>query len=126
MFETFWLDVPDSWLGRRRELAGPWGARRRSGAAKDVRQRFIIPHYPQTILEEAGAIYARVAPDDPLVVRDGNLVTGQKQESSSEQALVLLHAMTGKSRWGDAAPASPPHFPRPGASSLERGVRCQG
>jgi putative intracellular protease/amidase len=58
---------------------------------------FLIPHYPQTVLEEAGSIYSRVAPNDPLVIRDGKLVTGQNQQSASEYALVLLHTMTGKS-----------------------------
>jgi putative intracellular protease/amidase len=56
---------------------------------------FLIPHFPQTVLEEAGSLYSRVAPNDPLVVRDGKLVTGQNQQSASEYALVLLHAMTG-------------------------------
>ncbi|MEJ1968253.1 MAG: type 1 glutamine amidotransferase domain-containing protein [Rhizomicrobium sp.] len=58
---------------------------------------FLIPHYPQTVLEEAGAHYSRVAPDDPYVIRDGRLVTGQNQQSASEYALVFLHAMTGAS-----------------------------
>jgi putative intracellular protease/amidase len=57
---------------------------------------FVIPHFPQTVLEEAGSIYSRVAPNDPLVVRDGKLVTGQNQQSASEYALVLLHTMTGR------------------------------
>ena len=58
---------------------------------------FLIPHYPQTVLEEAGGVYSRVAPDDPYVIREGKLVTGQNQQSASEYALVLLHAMTGSS-----------------------------
>jgi putative intracellular protease/amidase len=58
---------------------------------------FLIPHYPQTVLEEAGSVYQRVAPNDPLVVVDGKLITGQNQQSASEYALVLLHAMTGSS-----------------------------
>jgi putative intracellular protease/amidase len=58
---------------------------------------FLIPQYPQTVLEEAGTVYSRVAPNDPLVVVDGKLVTGQNQQSASEYALVLLHAMTGSS-----------------------------
>ena len=58
---------------------------------------FLIPHFPQTVLEESGSIYSRVAPDDPYVIRDGRLVTGQNQQSASEYALVLLHAMTGHS-----------------------------
>jgi putative intracellular protease/amidase len=58
---------------------------------------FLIPHYPQTVLEEAGALYSRVAPDDPKVIRDGKLITGQNQQSASEYALVMLHAMSGES-----------------------------
>ena len=58
---------------------------------------FLIPHYPQTVLEQAGSLYQRVAPNDPLVVIDGKLITGQNQQSASEYALVLLHAMTGAS-----------------------------
>jgi putative intracellular protease/amidase len=58
---------------------------------------FLIPHYPQTVLEESGARYTRVAPNDPCVVVDGKLVTGQNQQSASEYAIVLLHTMAGNS-----------------------------
>jgi putative intracellular protease/amidase len=58
---------------------------------------FLIPHYPQTVLEQAGSTYSRVAPDDPYVVRDGKLVTGQNQQSASEYSLLFLHTLTGKS-----------------------------
>jgi putative intracellular protease/amidase len=58
---------------------------------------FLIPHYPQTVLEEVGSKYARVGANDPYVIRDGKLVTGQNQQSASEYALVLLHTMTGQS-----------------------------
>jgi putative intracellular protease/amidase len=58
---------------------------------------FLIPHYPQTVLEEVGSVYSRVGADDPYVIRDGKLVTGQNQQSASEYALVLLHTMTGAS-----------------------------
>jgi hypothetical protein len=58
---------------------------------------FLIPHFPQTVLERAASVYQRVAPSDPLVVVDGKLITGQNQQSGSECALVLLHAMTGAS-----------------------------
>jgi putative intracellular protease/amidase len=58
---------------------------------------FLIPHYPQTVLEEVGSVYSRVGADDPYVIRDGKLVTGQNQQSASEYALVLLHTMTGNS-----------------------------
>lgn len=56
---------------------------------------FLIPHFPQVVLEEVGSRYSRLAPNDPYVVRDGKLITGQNQQSASEYALVLLHAMTG-------------------------------
>jgi len=58
---------------------------------------FLIPHYPQKVLEEAGGEYERVGVNDPYVVKDGRLVTGQNQQSASEYALVLLHAMSGQS-----------------------------
>jgi putative intracellular protease/amidase len=58
---------------------------------------FLIPQYPQTVLEEVGTKYARVGANDPYVIRDGKLVTGQNQQSASEYALVLLHTMTGQS-----------------------------
>jgi len=87
-------NVPDRIRGRRTTgytLEGDQELQRTFGSS------FLIPHYPQTVLEEAGSIYARVAPNDPLVIRDGKLVTGQNQQSASEYALVLLHAMTGES-----------------------------
>ena len=62
---------------------------------------FLIPHYPQKVLEEAGAHYQRVAVNDPLVVVDGSLVTGQNQQSASEYALALLHVMARRSPVAD-------------------------
>jgi putative intracellular protease/amidase len=35
--------------------------------------------------------------DDPYVIKDGKLVTGQNQQSASEYALVLLRTLSGKS-----------------------------
>lgn len=58
---------------------------------------FVIPHYPQTVLEGTGAVYTRVGANDPCVVVDGKLVTGQNQQSASEYALALLHVMAGRS-----------------------------
>ena len=63
---------------------------------------FLIPHYPQKVLEEAGGNYQRVAPNDPYVIKDGQLVTGQNQQSASEYALVLLRALSGKSPVSEA------------------------
>jgi putative intracellular protease/amidase len=87
-------NIPDRVRGRRvtgYTLEGDQALERMFGSG------FLIPHYPQTVLEEAGTHYSRVAPNDPLVVIDGKLVTGQNQQSASEYALVLLHAMTGSS-----------------------------
>jgi putative intracellular protease/amidase len=58
---------------------------------------FIIPHYPQTVLEKSGAIYTSTKPYTPKVVIDGKLITGQDQSAASEYALALLHKMTGHS-----------------------------
>jgi len=60
-------------------------------------KNFLIPHFPQTVLEEVGSDYSRVAPDDPYVIRDGKLITGQNQQSATEYALVFLHTLTGHS-----------------------------
>jgi putative intracellular protease/amidase len=87
-------NIPDRVRGRRvtgYTLEGDHALERLFGSG------FLIPHYPQKVLEEAGTVYSRVAPNDPLVVIDGKLVTGQNQQSASEYALALLHAMTGSS-----------------------------
>ena len=87
-------NIPDRIRGRRATgytLEGDQNLQRMFGPG------FLIPHFPQTVLEEAGAVYSRVAPDDPLVIVDGKLVTGQNQQSASEYALVLLHRMAGAS-----------------------------
>jgi putative intracellular protease/amidase len=86
-------NIPDRVRGRRTTgytLEGDQELQRMFGSD------FLIPHYPQTILEDVGSLYSRVAPNDPYVIRDGMLVTGQNQQSASEYALVLLHAMTGQ------------------------------
>jgi putative intracellular protease/amidase len=56
---------------------------------------FLIPSYPQEVLEKTGATYASRGPVDPFVVDDGKLITGQNQQSASEYALVLWHALAG-------------------------------
>src|SRR5271154_1739321 len=58
---------------------------------------FIIPHYPQTVLENTGAVYSSIEAYKPKVVIDGKLITGQDQSAASEYALALLHLMTGHS-----------------------------
>ena len=57
---------------------------------------FLIPHYPQTVLEETGAIYTSAEPYAPKVVIDGKLITGQNQQSASEYGLALRHKLTGE------------------------------
>lgn len=84
-------NIPDRARGRRTTgytLEGDRELQRLFGSD------FLIPHLPQVVLEEAGSHYTRVAPNDPYVVQDGKLITGQNQQSASEYALVLLHAMT--------------------------------
>jgi putative intracellular protease/amidase len=86
-------NIPDRVRGRRTTgytLEGDQALQRMFGTG------FLIPHFPQTVLEQAGSIYTRVAPNDPYVIKDGKLVTGQNQQSASEYALVFLHSMTGE------------------------------
>jgi putative intracellular protease/amidase len=56
---------------------------------------FLLPHYPQAVLEEVGADYSATEYTQPRVIQHGRLVTGQNQQSASEYGLVLLHALTG-------------------------------
>ena len=58
---------------------------------------FVIPHYPQTVLEEAGGLYSSIQPYTPKVIIDGKLITGQDQSAASEYAIALLHLMSGHS-----------------------------
>jgi putative intracellular protease/amidase len=58
---------------------------------------FLIPHYPQKVLEDAGTVYSSVGWTDPRVVVDGKLITGQNQQSASEYAIALLHMIAGES-----------------------------
>jgi putative intracellular protease/amidase len=58
---------------------------------------FIIPNYPQTVLEKTGAIYSSTKPYTPKVIIDGKLITGQDQSAASEYALAFLRTMTGHS-----------------------------
>ena len=87
-------NIPDRIRGRKvtgYTLEGDLGLQKMFGST------FEIPHYPQTVLEEVGAKYSRVAPNDPYVVLDGKLLTGQNQQSASEYALIFLHALSGES-----------------------------
>lgn len=59
--------------------------------------RFAIPHYPQTTLEQAGAVYTSAGLHAPHVVVDGKLVTGQNQQSGSEYGIALFHILAGHS-----------------------------
>lgn len=58
---------------------------------------FVLPNYPQTVLEENGAIYTRDEQYSPHVVVDGQLVTGTNQQSASEYAIALLEVLNGSS-----------------------------
>ena len=57
---------------------------------------FVIPHYPQEVLESTGAIYSSIQPYTPRVIIDGKLITGQDQSAASEYAIAFRHLMTGK------------------------------
>ena len=72
---------------------------------RQAEEGFKIPHYPQTILEEAGTAYTNAEPWTPRVVQDGKLVTGQNQQSASEYGIVLFHVLAGRSPVATSAPA---------------------
>src|SRR5277367_2758906 len=87
-------NIPDRVRGRRTTgytLEGDHALQRMFGSG------FLIPNYPQTVLEKTGAIYTSTKPYTPKVVVDGKLITGQDQSAASEYALALLHKMTGQS-----------------------------
>ena len=62
---------------------------------KYVGPGFLLPNYPQQVLEAAGTHYTGVEYTQPCVVDDGQLVTGRNQQSATEYGVVLLHAITG-------------------------------
>jgi putative intracellular protease/amidase len=87
-------NIPDRIRGRRTTgytLEGDQELQRLFGAG------FIIPHFPRTVLVETASIYSCVGASDPYVIKGGKLITGQNQQSASEYALVLLHAIIGTS-----------------------------
>jgi putative intracellular protease/amidase len=57
---------------------------------------FVIPRYPQTSLEQAGAIYTSAAARSPHVVVDAKLITGQNQQSASEYGVALRRVLAGQ------------------------------
>jgi hypothetical protein len=61
---------------------------------------FIIPHNPQTSLEEVGVVYSRAGLHAPHVMVDGKLITGQNQQSASEYGMALFHILAGQTAFG--------------------------
>ena len=57
---------------------------------------FVIPHFPQQVVESTGALYSCAAPQTPHVVVDGRLITGQNQQSASEYGIAFYQLMAGK------------------------------
>jgi putative intracellular protease/amidase len=67
---------------------------------QELEQRYrmktpVVPHYPQVVLEAAGALYEAKPPRTPHVVRDGKLLTGQNQQSSTPLAEALAGMIGG-------------------------------
>jgi putative intracellular protease/amidase len=56
-----------------------------------------IPNFPQPTLEAAGAEYSCANHYEVHVVVDDKLITGQNQQSASEYALTIIHALSGRS-----------------------------
>lgn len=55
-----------------------------------------VPVYPQPAMEKVGIDFVHVGPQGVRVVVDGNLVTGQNQQSASEYSLQFNHLLFGK------------------------------
>jgi putative intracellular protease/amidase len=65
-----------------------------------------LPNYPQPAMEKAGVVFASAEPHGVCVIVDGNIVTGQNQQSASEYGLAFHHALLGRNPvaiTGDAA-----------------------
>ncbi|GAB7071236.1 type 1 glutamine amidotransferase domain-containing protein [Mycobacterium hodleri] len=84
-------NVPDRLRGRR-----VTGYSRAEDAVLEE-YGFTFPHFPQTVLEEAGGRYTSAGLAEPCVVVDGRLITGQNQQSASEYGIALLHLVAGRS-----------------------------
>ncbi|PRY04460.1 type 1 glutamine amidotransferase domain-containing protein [Paraburkholderia sp. BL25I1N1] len=55
-----------------------------------------VPNYPQPVMEKAGIEFVNVEPQGVRVVVDGQLVTGQNQQSASEYSIQFNHLLFGK------------------------------
>jgi putative intracellular protease/amidase len=55
----------------------------------------VVPHYPQVVLEGAGALYECKPARTAHVVKDGRLLTGQNQQSSTPLAAELAGMLGG-------------------------------
>lgn len=56
-----------------------------------------LPNYPQPAMEKAGILFSSAKPHGVCVIVDGNIVSGQNQQSASEYGLALHHALVGES-----------------------------
>jgi putative intracellular protease/amidase len=56
----------------------------------------VISNYPQTVLEEAGAIFMGAKANADNVIVEKKLVTGQNPSSASDYGIALLHLMIGR------------------------------
>jgi putative intracellular protease/amidase len=56
-----------------------------------------IPNFPQPVMEAAGMRFSCAEPWNVRVVVDGNLITGQNQQSASEYSIAFNHLLAGKS-----------------------------
>lgn len=65
--------------------------------AEKVYGKGFIPNFPQPILEKAGVDFVHVEEWGVRVVVDGNLITGQNQQSASEYSLAYNHLLAGGS-----------------------------
>jgi len=86
-------NIPDRVAGRK----ATGFSRREDAEVEAIYGANFIPNFPQPVMEAAGVDFVHVEPWGVRVVIDGNLITGQNQQSASEYAIAFNHLLAGES-----------------------------
>ncbi|WP_431103039.1 type 1 glutamine amidotransferase domain-containing protein [Roseateles noduli] len=62
---------------------------------EDLYGKDFIPNFPQPVMEAAGIQFVHTTPWGVRVVVDGQLITGQNQQSASEYGIAFNHLLDG-------------------------------
>ncbi|BBD96966.1 type 1 glutamine amidotransferase domain-containing protein [Sphingobium amiense] len=84
-------NVPERVSGR----AATGFSRIEDAQVEDLYGKDFVPNFPQPVMEAAGIRFSATDPWGIHVVVDGNLVSGQNQQSASEYSIAYLHLLTG-------------------------------